>query len=167
MGEIKGKEVENELYSLELKDKSTLGIQEIGVLEFFLNTQKKVVEVYGRYVEQHKEFFEEYPKHFGKGSKKYPKDVLAKDEESLTQFLEASKLPDKERFKKYGELFGYPPTAIDFFVNRGIEGQDKYKIKYYGLNFVCGRSDKELDKVKQELKEMYGLELNQANFHVE
>lgn len=167
MGYIKLKEVENELYNLGSKDKSILGIQEIGLLEFFLNTQKKVVEVYERYVEQHKELFEEYPKYFGKGSKKYPKVIIAKDEESLTEFLEVSKLPDKERFKKYGELFGYPPTAIDFFVNRRIEGQDRYKIVYYGLKFVCERCDKELDKVKQELKEMYGLELNQENFHVE
>lgn len=167
MGEIKGKEVEKEFYRLGLEDKSIMGIQELGVLEFFLNTQKKVVDVYGRYVEQHKELFEEYPKHFGKGSKKYPKVVIAKDEESLTQFLEAGKLPEKEMFKNYGELFGYPPTAIDFFVNRRIEGQDRYKIVYYGLKFVCEKCDEELDKVKQELKEMYGLELNQDNFHVE
>ena len=167
MGNIKLKEVEKEFYRLVSKDKSIMGIQEIGVLEFFLNTQKKVVEVYGRFVEQHKELFEEYPKHFGKGSKKYPKVVIAKDEESLTQFSEASKLPEKEMFKNYGELFGYPPTAIDFFVNRRIVGQDRYKIVYYGLKFVCEMCDKELDKVKQELKEMYGLELNQDNFHVE
>lgn len=167
MGYIKLKEVEKEFYRLGSKDKSIMGIQEIGVLEFFLNTQKKVVEVYGRFVEQHKELFEEYPKHFGKGSKKYPKVVIAKDEESLTLFLEASKLPEKEMFKNYGELFGYPPTAIDFFVNRRIVGQDRYKIVYYGLKFVCEMCDKELDKVKQELKEMYGLELNQDNFHVE
>ena len=167
MGYIKLKEVEKEFYRLGSKDKSIMGIQEIGVLEFFLNTQKKVVVVYGRYVEQHKELFEEYPKHFGKGSKKYPKVVIAKDEESLTLFLEASKLPEKEMFKNYGELFGYPPTAIDFFVNRRIVGQDRYKIVYYGLKFVCEKSDEELDKVKQELKEMYGLELNQDNFHVE
>lgn len=146
---------------------SSLGIQEIGVLEFFLNTQKRIVEVYEMYTEQHKELLGEYPKHIGKGSKKYPKIVLAKDEESLTQFLEANKLPAKEKFKKLGELFGYPPTAIDFFVNSRTEESERYKITYYGLNFVCARCDSELHRVKQELKEMYGLELNQENFHVE
>lgn len=154
-------------YNLELKDKSELEIQEVGVLEFFLNTQKRIVEVYEMYTQQHKELIVEYPKYFNNVNEKYPKVVLAKDEESLTQFLEASNLPAKEKFKKLGEMFGYPPTAIDFFVNRRSEESERYKIKYYGLNFVCARCDSELYKVKQELKEMYGLELNQENFHVE
>lgn len=61
-----------------------------------------------------------------------------------------------------GIMYGYPPTAIEFFLlqqkmatTKAYNSLDRIIIDYYGLSFVCSKMN--FGQVCQELYEMYRL----------
>lgn len=155
------------MIKLVAKENSPISKQEVGTLEFFLNTPKKVASVVGVYAEQYKDYIKDYPLYVVNPEKgKFSSVVIAKDEESLEQFKRAKELTGSERFRQYGKLFGYPPTAIDYFVDAKKDRTSKFKVTYYGLGFVCERDEAGLAKVEKELVEMYGFPLDPKYYSV-
>lgn len=155
------------MIKLVAKENSPISKQEVGTLEFFLNTPKKVASVVGVYAEQYKEYIKDYPMYVVNPEKgKFSSVVIAKDEESLEEYKKAMGMSGDERFRRYGELYGFPPTAIDFFVDKTNDRISKFKVTYYGLGFVCARDEEELAKVEKELLEMYGLTLHPKYYNV-
>ncbi len=138
--------------------------QEVEALEFFLNTPKPVVSVDFSIYNKYKQIFEEYPfKYLNQynDSKIYKSVTIAKNEEFLQTFIEANNTKTNYKFKLLGELFGYPETAVLYFLNDNTKGE-RYVINYYGLKFICKITD--IKQVESELLSMYGLPLTSNKY---
>lgn len=153
------------MVSLEVKSKSPLEVQEVGLVEFFLNTPKPLVSVEYSYYKRFEELIKGYQVHIEKDqSGRNRRAVVSKDKDSLEKYLQAVDTYGENRFKMFGELYGYPETAIANYIKGNIPGK-RYHVKYYGLGFVCRRED--LGKVESELVEMYGFPLSKGCYEVE
>lgn len=114
------------------------------------------------YYHHYKEELDIYPsyKYLGRDGIEYI--AIGATEEDLEEFKFArDHLYGDDLFRAYGELFGFPPSAIEDFVNHDNLNTDKavddYRciIDYYGLKFTC--KEQSLSRVGEELREMYGL----------
>lgn len=141
--------------------------QEVEAIDFFLNTSKPVVNVDFNVFKKYEHVFEDFPfKYMNKNNNLNICNnvTIAKTEELLHTYILANKSKTNYKFKKLGELFGYPETAILYFLADNTKG-DRYSINYYGLKFVCKMSD--IKRVESELISMYGLPLTKNNYKKE
>ena len=134
-------------------------------INFFINTSKPVIDIDYSIYRYYESDLKDYPKLERRGMNGEVEDIiLAKEQGSLDLYKRAFEIGTEEKLKILGKLYGYPESAVDYFVNENVQGE-RYLVNYYGLSFVSSR--KGLDKVKEELKEMYGLEFESEHVSIQ
>lgn len=134
-------------------------------INFFMNTSKPVISIDYSIYRYYESDLKGYPKLERRGMNGEVEDIiLAKEQGSLDLYKRAFEIGTEEKLKILGKLYGYPESAIGYFVNENVQG-DRHVVNYYGLSFVCSRRG--LDKVKEELEEMYGLEFESEHVSIQ